>query len=102
MTLVTILALSTQGCRVAQLIERHNKEPSSVAVLSSNPGQYVNFFFFFLNKNNKIKKLSNYYKYIILNSTLTIVTIYKDDVRYVGDKVVPFRMPNVVNYVTES
>src|SRR6218665_1238100 len=55
--------------RVAQLIERHNKEPSSVAVLSSNPGQDVNFSF--LNKNNKIQTLSIHYICIILNSTLT-------------------------------
>lgn len=56
---------------MAQLIERHNKEPSSVAVLSSNPGQDVNFSFSFLNKNNKIQTLSIHYKCIILNSTLT-------------------------------
>ena len=82
---------------MAQLIETHNKEPSSVAVLSSN----VNFSFSFLNKNNKIQTLSIHYKCIILNSNLTY-SYGLQRPRYVGDKVVPFRMPNVVNYATES
>src|SRR6218665_804453 len=99
-----MLALSTEGCLVATLIEAHTKESSSVAVASSNLGHDVNFSFSFLNKNNKIQTRSIHYKCIILNSTILNSTLtYSYDLqRYVGDKVVPFRMPNVVNYVTES